>query len=43
MRTYPVSIFDYPDLFVFVFKAVYDYFTEPNLNKIVSPGDLGIC
>ena len=40
MRTYPVSIFDYPDLFVFVFKAVYDYFTEPNLNKIVSPGDL---
>ena len=39
MRTYPVSIFDYPDLF-YLFLKLYDYFTEPNLNKIVSPGDL---
>ena len=40
MRTYPVSIFDYPDLFVFVLVAFYDYFTQPNLSKILSLGDL---
>ena len=40
MRFYPISIFDYPDLFVFIFIAIYDYFTEPNLNKIITIGDL---
>ena len=40
MRTYPVSIFDYPDLSVFVFIAIYDYFTQPIISKIFSFGDL---
>lgn len=40
MRTYPISIFDYTDLLIFIPISIYDYFMQPFFNKIASVGDL---
>ena len=40
MRTYPISIFDYIDLLIFIPISIYDYFMQPFFNKIASVGDL---
>ena len=40
MRIYPVSIFDYIDLLMFIPILIYDYFMQPFFSKIISAGDL---
>ena len=40
LRTYPVSIFDYIDLLMFIPISIYDYFMQPFFSKIISAGDL---
>lgn len=40
MRNYPISIFDYTDLLIFIPISIYDYFMQPFFNKIISAGDL---